>query len=295
MDIGSLRFVRHVVRQHNRMRKIRQWLLLATRVAAIVLLAMLFARPFLDKSSFEASQRAVVLLLDQSASMRLRSSSNETVYNQAREALKRELQDLHENTLVHIATFDAQSVSKVSSEQIDSTEPGYGGTDYERALSWARDTLQKSGRAEKQILMYTDLQQTGVRQIPDDAWPADIQLQVVDMGQPFTRNVIIENVEVVTSEIRPKMPPTVVVDLRNGGPISLSQFDVTLAAKGNGETIRQSQSIALAGAERKRMEFKLEGLKPESTEAVFNFDMMTRSASTIDATLPWRLGCRIDC
>ncbi len=262
VDIGSLRFVRHVVRQHNRMRRIRQWLLLATRVIALLLLAFVFARPFLDKSSLEASQRAVVLMLDQSASMRLKDSNDSTVFHEARDALKRELEDSHDNTLVHVAAFDAQSVRTIPLESIDSLEAGYGSTDYERALAWARDILQKSGRGEKRVLMYTDLQQIGVRRLNDDAWPADIELQVIDMGQPFARNVIIDRVEILSSEIRPKLPPTLAVDLRNGGPISLTQFDVTLAAEGNGTNIRQSKSVALGGAERKRLLFQLDGLSP---------------------------------
>src|SRR5687768_10578176 len=50
VEIGSVRFLQAVIRQHTRRRRIRQWLLLSLRVLAVLLLSALFARPFLDRS-----------------------------------------------------------------------------------------------------------------------------------------------------------------------------------------------------------------------------------------------------
>src|SRR5690349_10167825 len=69
IEIGSTRFLRSVIRQHTRRRRIRQWLLLALRALAIVLLGALFARPYLDRTGIEASNREVAILIDRSASM----------------------------------------------------------------------------------------------------------------------------------------------------------------------------------------------------------------------------------
>ena len=57
--------------------KVRRWVLLALRAAGVLLLALLFARPYRTDASAQAAEREVILLIDRSASMgdlRARSS-----------------------------------------------------------------------------------------------------------------------------------------------------------------------------------------------------------------------------
>src|SRR5690349_19865054 len=70
----SMMFIRRIPYQSVQRRKIHNWLLLLLRAAAIVLLVLAFARPFLTldptKVSAAASgAREVLILLDHSASM----------------------------------------------------------------------------------------------------------------------------------------------------------------------------------------------------------------------------------
>src|SRR4051812_4945590 len=67
--IGSVQFLHQVVREHRRRRRVRQWILLALRMLAVVLLALLFARPYWDESQRRGLEQEVVLLIDRSASM----------------------------------------------------------------------------------------------------------------------------------------------------------------------------------------------------------------------------------
>src|SRR3954447_2881574 len=69
VEIGSLRFLKVVLREHSRRRNLRRWLLLMLRVAGVLLLALLFSRPFLASSATEEGDHEVALLIDQSASM----------------------------------------------------------------------------------------------------------------------------------------------------------------------------------------------------------------------------------
>ena len=57
MDIGTLRFLKLVLKDSTRRRKIRRWLLLALRMAAVMLLALLFARPYLSRAGTEGRER----------------------------------------------------------------------------------------------------------------------------------------------------------------------------------------------------------------------------------------------
>src|ERR1700688_3585389 len=70
----SLMFVRRIPYQSVRRRRIRHWFLLLMRAAAIALIVLAFARPFLPKrgeaaAAITGGSREVVIMLDQSASM----------------------------------------------------------------------------------------------------------------------------------------------------------------------------------------------------------------------------------
>src|SRR5919108_4062054 len=72
VSIGSVRFLRHVVREHRRRRRVRQWLLLALRSLAVLLLVLLFARPYWNERRGDGVDEEVIVLVDRSASMQAR-------------------------------------------------------------------------------------------------------------------------------------------------------------------------------------------------------------------------------
>jgi len=69
----SLMFIRRIPYQSVQRRRIRHWLLLALRLAALALLVMAFGRPFLRRADTAlaagSGAREVVVLLDRSYSM----------------------------------------------------------------------------------------------------------------------------------------------------------------------------------------------------------------------------------
>ena len=69
VKIGTLFFLRSVLRDSARRRKVRRWILLALRAAGVLLLALLFARPYRTDAAAQGSEREVILLIDRSASM----------------------------------------------------------------------------------------------------------------------------------------------------------------------------------------------------------------------------------
>src|SRR6188474_1431096 len=91
LPIGSVRFLHQVVREHRRRRRLRQWLLLALRMLAVLLLAALFARPYWDESYRRGLETEVVLLLDRSASMSTQDSGGQSAFEDARNQILEEL------------------------------------------------------------------------------------------------------------------------------------------------------------------------------------------------------------
>src|ERR1700686_4687697 len=68
VDLGTLQFLKVVLRDNARKRRLRRYILLTLRLAAVALLALLFARPFLLATEQVEGDRLVVVLLDRSAS-----------------------------------------------------------------------------------------------------------------------------------------------------------------------------------------------------------------------------------
>src|SRR5690349_19561350 len=97
LPIGSVRFLHQVVREHRRRRRVRQWVLLALRMLAVLLLALLFARPYLDQSRRLGLEQEVVLLVDRSASMQSRGAGGTSAFERALGEAKKELARLDEN------------------------------------------------------------------------------------------------------------------------------------------------------------------------------------------------------
>ncbi len=273
VEVGSLRFVRQLVRQQNRMRRLRQWLLLALRVVGVCLLALLFARPYWDRSAIEAGQREIVWLADRSASTQLRLTDGTSVARSAWEMLQQELRQVDSNTVVHVAAFDSQGVQRLELESLEQPlTPGFAGTDYGAALAWARDLLSASERSDQQIRILTDLQQSGVRQVPWETFPDQIKVQVTDLGQAVASNVVVERAAATRVEIRPQMPPTVVVELRNDGPVEYRDLAVSLELSGPGSPLRQDRSISLAPTARERLEFELPISQPGKYQGYVRVD-----------------------
>ena len=86
VEIGSLRFLRIAIHERRRWRRIEDWPLLLLRIAALVALAFLFARPFLQaREKVPPRDLEVLILVDVSGSVS--GPHFETVRTAARETI----------------------------------------------------------------------------------------------------------------------------------------------------------------------------------------------------------------
>ena len=164
MKIGTLFFLRSVLRDSARRRKVRRWLLLALRAAGVLLLALLFARPYRSDSGSLGTEREVILLIDRSASMGAAGGSD-SPFARAQQQAAELLKDLPTGTAAHLAYFDADGVDPRPDARIDQALAArqLGGTDYGKALGWARDIVVGSRRRKREVFLWTDLQRNGLR------------------------------------------------------------------------------------------------------------------------------------
>ena len=164
LAFSDLRFLRRAQTAAVRRRRLRDWLLLALRVAALLLLAAAFARPFFDATGL-AGRPLTVVALDRSFSMAFPG-----MFERARAAARAAVAAAPAGDLVGVVTFDdrARVVAEpaparaAAAAAIGSVEAGYGATRYAAALDAAAGLI---GTREGRIVVVTDLQQSG--------WDAD--------------------------------------------------------------------------------------------------------------------------
>src|SRR5581483_8708961 len=69
VDLGTLRFLKAALRRETRRRWLKRWMLLTLRVGCVVILVLLFARPYRAELTGGGSTGVSVVLVDRSASM----------------------------------------------------------------------------------------------------------------------------------------------------------------------------------------------------------------------------------
>ena len=227
VSIGSVRYLHQVVKEHRRRRRLRQWLLLAMRMLTVLLLALLFARPYFDGSRLRGLEQEVVLLVDRSASMQTKGSQKKTVFEQARTTARDELSRLDENVIVHLAAFDATGIQEIPIDQLSGIAPSEAGTDFGIPLAWAKDILNASNRKSRRMILITDLQRTGLPRSRMERLPEEMDLLIRDVSESLSRNIAIESAEALRTEIRPDSQVSIRVLLRNHGPLPVRQLRTT--------------------------------------------------------------------
>ncbi|MCB1133542.1 MAG: VWA domain-containing protein, partial [Verrucomicrobiae bacterium] len=86
---SNVSFLRRIARESTRVRRPKEWLLLALRTLALLALAAAFAAPFLvSKHALPGGKRSVILLIDRSASMAARDGVGTRFDNACAEASK---------------------------------------------------------------------------------------------------------------------------------------------------------------------------------------------------------------
>lgn len=186
VDFPAVRLLHKAPVEQQRRRKIREWILLALRVTALVLLALAFARPYFRSTAAAIASPVTIVALDTSMSM-----SAPGQFDIAREAARKAVTDAPATMRVGLVTFaDAATVVVPPTADrgsvlaaIGSTAPGAGGTRYRTALGRAAEGI---GASSGRIIVVTDLQQAGWETADEGAVPEGIGVDVVEIRPPET-------------------------------------------------------------------------------------------------------------
>jgi hypothetical protein len=216
-------------------RRLRYLLLLAMRIALLVLLALLFAHPyFITQNAQVTGNKLRIIAVDRSFSMRTTS------------ALDRAKAEAHSLVSSRGAGAQAQVVALNGSVEvltqptndpagldaaIDGIVPGDGKTSYGELARFAR-TVAANAKVPMEVHLIGDMQKSGLPPgFADLQLPSGTDLQVHSVAPSNTKNFAVENVRA----------PGVVTDPKK------VRFEVTVAAYQTAEPVKKTVSMLING------------------------------------------------
>jgi hypothetical protein len=250
IEFPSLMFVRRIPYQSVRRRRIRHWLLLALRAAAVALIVAAFARPFATGGAAAAvatgGAREVVILLDQSASMgygdhfaRAQDAARTVVRGLGpgdRATLVLFAKNAEENmraTPDHLRLEAAIGAAKVTS----------GATRFGPAIKLAESILSRSQMKRREAVLISDFQKTGWTGSEEARFPEGMTISTVSVASPNTSNLAVPSVSFARALFSGQERITVTAGLSNKGDAPLKDVPVTLSVDGH-EIETQRAAIA---------------------------------------------------
>lgn len=198
IEFAAMRYLRQAPVEQARRRRLRELVLLALRVAALALLALAFARPYVSGAAASLAGAATVVLVDTSASM-----TGPGQFDRVRERATSLVREAPAQHSVSVLSFgDAVDVVAPMSQDrsralaaVAALKPGAGATRYRAALQRAAEELNgRSGR----IVVLTDLQQSGWDGT-DAAVPENVTIDVEEVEGPSS-NLAVSSLRIEAGE-----------------------------------------------------------------------------------------------
>jgi hypothetical protein len=188
IPFSAVRLLRRSPVARSRRRRLRDLLLLATRIAALLLLAAAFARPYKAGASSVSAVRIVAV--DRSFSMGAPGR-----FTRALDLARRAVDDASAGERVAVIAFDDNAdvlappgLEADAKAALANLQPGFASTKYGALFAKAAEI---AGTGSGSLIVITDLQRAGWGEEGRAVLPSSLTLEVRDVGAP------VNNVSVV--------------------------------------------------------------------------------------------------
>ena len=240
VEFPSLMFVRRIPYQSVRRRRIRHWFLLMLRTAAIALIVLAFARPFLKRNNVVAAAtggaRDIVILLDQSASMGYADH-----FDQAREAARKIVRAMGADDRATLVLFakNAEENMRATTDRarlegaITAAKVTSGATRYGPALKLADSILGRSPMKRREAVLISDFQKTGWSGSEDARFAEGMALSTVSVASPKTTNLAVPSLTFGRTHFSNQERVVVTAGLSNKSDEAMKDVPVSLTVDGH--------------------------------------------------------------
>ena len=239
VEFPSLMFLEKIPYQSVRRRRIRDWPLLAMRMAAILLIVAAFSRPFFERPlvalANASGPREVVILLDRSYSMAYGDR-----WARAQAAARRTVQGLGRNDHATLILFGTSAQLEVRASAdlsrvtaaIDGAKVGAEATRYAPGLKLAQRVLADSTLQTREVVMISDFQRNGWVRDESLRLPQGTVFTPVSISDAQTANLTVSSVLPQRSLFSGQERITVAAGIVNRGPAPVSNVQVHLELDG---------------------------------------------------------------
>lgn len=239
VQFPSLMFIRRIPYQSVQRRRIRHWLLLALRLAALALLVLAFGRPFFRHADVAAAAasgaREVVVLLDRSYSMGEGDRWQRAVA--AAQGTIDGLKPADRGTVVLFASNAEVALRSTADRSrlrgaIAGVTPGAGATRYGPALKLAGSILSESALPRREAILITDFQRTGWQGAEGVRLPDGAELTPVAVGDADAANLAVTPVSLQRSMFSNQQRVAISAGVVNHGTVPMRAVEVSLELGG---------------------------------------------------------------
>lgn len=238
IDFPNVRFLQQVSTRTRQQRKVRHWLVLLARCAALAALVLAFAQPYLtgEVTRLQTGQRAVSLYIDDSYSMD-GTNADGRLLDQARGAAQQAIMTYGASDRFQVITGGMEGRQQLLTGREEALEAASraAASPFSRPLSKVLlrqlEAVAASPAPVKRAIVFSDLQRTTT---DVDAWPADSTVPVTIV--PFTPttpdNLSIDSVWFDSPVRRIGQAEALHVRVRNHGTTDLESVPLALMIDG---------------------------------------------------------------
>lgn len=238
VQFPSLMFLNRIPYQSVQRRRIRHWLLLLMRLAALALIVFAFARPFMRREQIAGGgggAREVVVLVDRSYSMGY-GDRWQRALGAARDVING-LTASDRGSVVFFGTGAEVALRSTSDKGrllavLAEVQPSASATRYGPALKLAGSILSESAFPRREAVLVTDFQRAGWQGAEGLRLPDGAALSPVDLGGEDANNASVTPVSLERSMFSNQERVTVTAGVLNHGSKTLEALDVTLEVDG---------------------------------------------------------------
>ena len=240
IEFPSLMFLRRIPYQSVRRRRVRHWLLLLMRAAAVAMIVAAFTRPFVRQGAAASTTgdgaREVVVLLDRSASMGYGDH-----WDKARAAARDAIDTLSGEDRATLVLFAANAEEHVRATTdrarlkaaVDAVRVGSGATRYGPALKLAQSILGRSTLPRREAILVSDFQKSGWAGAEDVHFPEHTALTPVSVASSDGANIAVPSVSFARAAFSGQERITVTAGVTNRGRAPIAELPVTLEIDGH--------------------------------------------------------------
>jgi hypothetical protein len=239
VQFPSLMFLRRIPYQSVQRRRIRHWLLLLTRLAALALIVLAFARPFIRRPDIAAAAsggaREIIVLVDRSYSMGY-GNRWERALSAARDVVTGMRPIDHASVVFFGSSAEVTLRSTADRDRLLAALTGVqtsaGATHYGPALKLAGSILSESALPRREAVLISDFQRGGWRGADGVRLPDGSALTPVSVANADTTNVAVTPVSLERSTFSDQERVTVTGGAVNHGDRAVGGVDLTLEIDG---------------------------------------------------------------